>query len=189
MNCDNKHRVRFTLTSSILLLLNQRISVLDDFVHTILDDYEQCYILEEENSIARSLADCNIDYIDDEFFKTSLGIEEYLSFFGLANSMYSKSYEEDINNFLLDSNLCQYKDIPLCRLSAIVQIKTRLFISKKRNAQLLILSNNSGAIKDEELIEVAEYIRMFCLQHNMIAIITARSTPLVEVYMGEVFTL
>lgn len=189
VNDYNKFKVRFKLSSPVILLTSKSIPVLNDLVQTLLRWREQCYMLGQDRKTIRSLADYNVDFIDDEFSKTSLSIEEYLSFFGLANRMFSDSFAKDIDTFLYENNLQEHKDEPLCNLSALVQLKTRLFISKKRDAQLLILSNNDGDIEDNDLIGFTKYIQSYCKQHNMIAIITTRSTSIIEAYQGEVITL
>ncbi len=189
VNDYNKLRIRFALSSSVILLTSKSISVLHHFIQTVLKEREQCYLLEQDTKKIYSLADYNVDYIDDEFSRTSLSIEEYLSFFGLANRMFSDSFVKDIEVFLSDNGLQKYKDEPLCNMTALVQLKTRLFISGKRNAKFIILSNNDGGIEDKDLLEITGYIQLFCEQHNMIAIITTRSTPLTEAYTGKRITL
>ncbi len=184
-----KYRMKVPLSDSVILLTSKSISVLDAFIQTILKSREQCYVLEEDGKRSQSLADYNIDFIDDEFSKTSLGIEEYLSFFGLANRMFNDSFAKDIDKFLIDNNLQELKNKPLCELPALIQIKTRLFISKKRKTRLLILSNNNGTINDKNVIEIAEYVNSYCKEHSTIAIITTRVTPLVKAYKGELITL
>ena len=184
-----KYRMKVPLSDSVILLTSKSISVLDAFIQTVLKSREQCYVMEQDGKESQSLADYNVDFIDDEFSKTSLGIEEYLSFFGLANRMFNDSFAKDIDKFLIDNNLQELKDKPLCELSAIMQIKARLFISKKRKTRLLILSNNNGTINDKSVIEIAEYVNSYCKEHNMIAIITTRFTPLVKAYKGELITL
>ncbi len=189
VNDYNKIRVRFALSSSVILLTSKSTQVLDDFLQTMLKGREHCYLLEADSKQIHSLADYNVDYIDDEFSKTSLSIEDYLSFFGLANRIFSDSFAKEIEMFLLDNELLQYKEKPLCNLEVLDQIKTRLFISQKRNARLLILSNNDGAFEDTTLIEIAKYVKSYCKENNMIALITTRSTSTIEAYQGEVLTL
>lgn len=189
VNDYNKIRARFALTSPVIMLTSQSHAVLTDFTQAVLKGREHCYLLEQDRKTLRSLAEYNIDCIDDEFSKTSLSIEEYLSFFGLANRMFSDSFAKDIKTFLYDNNLQEYRDEALCNLSTLIQLKTRLFISKKRNAQLLILSDTDSTIEDTDLIEFSQYMQTFCKQHNMIAIITTRSTSVIEAYQGEVLTL
>ena len=152
VNDYNKLRIRFALSSSVILLTSKSISVLHHFIQTVLKEREQCYLLEQDTKKIYSLADYNVDYIDDEFSRTSLSIEEYLSFFGLANRMFSDSFVKDIEVFLSDNGLQKYKDEPLCNMTELFQLKTRFFISGKRNYKFIILSNNYGFIEYKDLI-------------------------------------
>lgn len=183
-----RYRIKVPLSDSVILLASKDISVLDAFIQTILKCREQCYVLGQGGEENQSLTEYNVDFVD-EFSKTSLGIEEYLSFFALASRKYNESYVKDIDKFIIDNNLQELKDKPLCELSVLIQMKTRLFISKMKKTRLLILSNNNGTINDKSVIEIAEYINSYCKENNMIAIITTRFTPLVKAYKGELVTL
>lgn len=189
VNDYNNLRVRLALSSPVILLTSQSYAVLERFNQTVLKEREQCFLLEGDKHMMQSLADCKVDYIDDEFAKTSLNIEEYLCFYGLANQMFSNTFAKDIESFIKDNHLQKYKDQPLCNLTTLDQLKTRLFITDKRDTRILIVDNNEGAIADDKMEEVIQYFKNFCQQRNMIAIITTRSTAQVQTFTGEVYTL
>ncbi len=182
-------RVNITWESPVILLTSKNVSVLNDFTEAILKDREQCFILEPNQSKLHSLAEYSVDFFDDKFARTSLSIEEYLSFFGLTNRIFSNSFIKDMEYFLRINHLQEFKDESICNLSIMSQLKTRLFITIKRNARLLVISNNTGSIKDSDLIEIMDYVQNFCKQYNLVAIITTRSTPLIGAYKGEIVLL
>ncbi len=130
-----------------------------------------------------------VDNIDSGFLQSNLSIEEYLVFYGIANSVYGNQFVNDIKNYIQEHELSDYYEEPMCNLTWKQKILVRLFITKQKRAQIVLIDNMEGNLYDGDLYAVLKYMRALTKQIGIRCIVTTKRSPMIERYKGALYWL
>ncbi|MDO5292981.1 MAG: hypothetical protein Q4F05_09550 [bacterium] len=130
-----------------------------------------------------------VDEINSGFSQTKLTIEEYLVFYGIANSVYGNEYVQAIKNYLVEHQLLDYYYEPICSLTCKQQLLVRLFITKYKSARIVLLNNMDGALFDGDLYAVIRCMQSLTRQAGIQCYVTTKSSPMIRRYKGQLCQL
>lgn len=179
-------RAKLKIQKNLIVVTSENDHLLYRFVNVITANPEQCYVLGEKEHLI-SLAQSKVDYIDEEFAKTTLTIEEYLNFFGLASGIFSDMYMTEIKEFIEKYGLETYREVPICELDERSKLLVRLFITTKKNVRFILFNNVGGVFSDKDLYGIIRNFKLFCREYDKICIIVTHTTELINRYQGEIY--